>query len=65
MSDAEVYGVLRASFARCFDMLSRDATAAAKIQIVLKELTRVSRSILSKLADDWHLEHDPLRCLPN
>ncbi|EJD39767.1 hypothetical protein AURDEDRAFT_128103 [Auricularia subglabra TFB-10046 SS5] len=65
MSDANVYGVLRASFARCFEMLARDAIDATQMQLVLEELTRVSRSILSGLVDDWHLANDPLRRLPN
>ncbi|EJD39752.1 hypothetical protein AURDEDRAFT_171201 [Auricularia subglabra TFB-10046 SS5] len=65
MSDAEAYGVLRASFERCFEVLSRDATDAAKIQLVLEQLARVSRCIVSELVDDWHLDHDPLRRLPN
>ncbi|EJD38021.1 hypothetical protein AURDEDRAFT_172901 [Auricularia subglabra TFB-10046 SS5] len=65
MSDAEVYDVLRTSFSRCFEVLSRDTTDAAQVQLVFEELTRVSRSILSGLVDEWHLSNDCLRRLPN
>ncbi|EJD47458.1 hypothetical protein AURDEDRAFT_163328 [Auricularia subglabra TFB-10046 SS5] len=65
MSVSDAHDALRNSLERYFDVLLGGATEAAQLQLVLSELTRASRSILTEIVETWHLKNDRLRRLPD